>query len=95
MIKSKVLVNLPPKLLASIDHIALVESRTRSDLIREALRRYEENYKRVNGLAFDFIPDHSTSSGFRVATTFAGYTGPAANTYTNPSIYPNNKAQQT
>ena len=95
MIKSKVLVNLPPKLLASIDHIALVESRTRSDLIREASRRYEENYKRVNGLTFDFIPDISTSSGFRVATTLAGYAGPAANTYTNPSFYSNNKTQQT
>ena len=40
----KVLVALPPKLLTKIDHIAETEHRTRSDLIREALRRYEDAY---------------------------------------------------
>jgi metal-responsive CopG/Arc/MetJ family transcriptional regulator len=36
----KVLVAMPPKMLEQIDYIALAEHRTRSDLIREALRRY-------------------------------------------------------
>jgi CopG family transcriptional regulator/antitoxin EndoAI len=42
----KVLVALPPGLLEQIDFVAQVEHRTRSDLIREALRRYIENFKR-------------------------------------------------
>lgn len=36
----KVLVALPPKMLEEIDFTAQMEHRTRSDLIREALRRY-------------------------------------------------------
>lgn len=36
----KVLVALPPAMLEEIDYIAQLEHRTRSDLIREALRRY-------------------------------------------------------
>ncbi|MBK9144561.1 MAG: ribbon-helix-helix protein, CopG family [Cyanobacteria bacterium HKST-UBA02] len=43
----KVLVALPPGLLEQIDFVAQVEHRTRSDLIREALRRYIENFKRT------------------------------------------------
>lgn len=42
----KVLVALPPGLLEQIDFVAQVEHRTRSDLIREAMRRYIENFKR-------------------------------------------------
>ncbi len=42
----KVLVALPPGLLEQIDHVAQVEHRTRSDLIREALRRYIDNFRR-------------------------------------------------
>ena len=42
----KVLVALPPGLLEQIDFVAQVEHRSRSDLIREALRRYIENFKR-------------------------------------------------
>ena len=36
----KVLVAMPPGLLEQVDFIAQVEHRTRSDLIREGLRRY-------------------------------------------------------
>ena len=42
----KVLVALPPGLLEQIDFVAQVEHRTRSDLIREALRRYIDGFKR-------------------------------------------------
>lgn len=45
----KVLVALPPGLLEQIDFVAGVEHRTRSDLIREALRRYIETFKRTQG----------------------------------------------
>jgi metal-responsive CopG/Arc/MetJ family transcriptional regulator len=43
----KVLVALPPGLLEQIDFVAQVEHRSRSDLIREALRRYIENFKKT------------------------------------------------
>ena len=43
----KVLVALPSGLLEQIDYVAQVEHRTRSDLIREALRRYIETFKRT------------------------------------------------
>lgn len=36
----KVLIALPPAMLGQVDELAKVEFRTRSDLIREALRRY-------------------------------------------------------
>jgi metal-responsive CopG/Arc/MetJ family transcriptional regulator len=45
----KVLVALPPGLLEQIDLVAQVEHRTRSDLIREALRRYIDTFKRTQG----------------------------------------------
>jgi metal-responsive CopG/Arc/MetJ family transcriptional regulator len=43
----KVLVALPAGLLEQIDFVAQSEHRTRSDLIREALRRYIETFKRA------------------------------------------------
>lgn len=43
----KVLVALPPMMLEQIDFIAQAEHRTRSDLIREALRRYIEGFRRT------------------------------------------------
>lgn len=43
---AKVLVNLPDGLLLETDFIARSEHRNRSDLIREALRRYNENFRR-------------------------------------------------
>ncbi len=45
----KVLIALPPAMLEQVDFIAQVEHRTRSDLIREALRRYIEQFRRVQG----------------------------------------------
>lgn len=42
----KVLVALPPAMLQEIDSIARAEHRTRSDLFREALRRYMLEFKR-------------------------------------------------
>lgn len=41
----KVLIALPPAMLEQIDFAAQVEHRTRSDLIREALRRYLHNFR--------------------------------------------------
>lgn len=42
----KILVALPPGLLEQIDFVAQVEHRNRSDLIREALRRYLDAFRR-------------------------------------------------
>lgn len=42
----KVLIALPPAMLEQVDHIATIEHRTRSDLIREALRRYIDGFRR-------------------------------------------------
>lgn len=41
----KVLIALPPAMLEQVDFVAQVEHRTRSDLIREALRRYITTFK--------------------------------------------------
>lgn len=41
----KVLVALSPAFLEQVDFIAQVEHRTRSDLIRESLRRYLDAFK--------------------------------------------------
>lgn len=46
----KVLIALPPAMLLEVDAAALTEHRTRSDLIREALRRYLMNFKHENGM---------------------------------------------
>lgn len=45
----KILIALPPAMLEQVDHIAKCEHRTRSDLIREALRRYLDNFRRTQG----------------------------------------------
>lgn len=42
----KVLIALVPGMLEQIDFVAQCEHRTRSDLIREALRRYLQEFKR-------------------------------------------------
>lgn len=42
----KVLIALPPKMLEKVDFISDAEHRTRSDLIREALRRYIDSFDR-------------------------------------------------
>jgi predicted transcriptional regulator len=48
----KVLIALPPAMLEQVDFIAKCEHRTRSDLIREALRRYLDNFRRTQGQNF-------------------------------------------
>jgi len=47
----KVLIALPPAMLEQVDFIAQHEHRTRSDLIREALRRYLDNFRKNQGAA--------------------------------------------
>ncbi len=42
----KILVGLPAQLLSLVDQTATAECRTRSDLVREALRRYVDDYQR-------------------------------------------------
>lgn len=44
----KVLVALPAGMLEAVDFIALNEHRSRSDLIREALRRYINEFKKTH-----------------------------------------------
>lgn len=46
----KVLIAMPPAMLEQVDQIAKVEHRTRSDLIREALRRYLDNFRRLQSV---------------------------------------------
>lgn len=43
----KVLIALPNAMLEQADFVAQCEHRTRSDLIREALRRYLDNFRRT------------------------------------------------
>lgn len=45
----KVLIALPQAMLEEVDFVAQCEHRTRSDLVREALRRYIDNFKRTPG----------------------------------------------
>lgn len=44
----KVLIALPPAMLENVDYIASAEHRTRSDLIREALRRYIQTFNQTH-----------------------------------------------
>jgi metal-responsive CopG/Arc/MetJ family transcriptional regulator len=46
----KVLIALPPAMLEQVDWVAKQEHRTRSDLIREAIRRYINEYRIQNTL---------------------------------------------
>jgi metal-responsive CopG/Arc/MetJ family transcriptional regulator len=46
----KVLISLPPAMLEQVDFIAQEEHRTRSDLIRESLRRYLDNFRITHGI---------------------------------------------
>lgn len=56
-IPKKVLIALPPGLLMLIDDIAKAEFRTRSDLIREALRRYADNALKTKGVVINNATD--------------------------------------
>jgi metal-responsive CopG/Arc/MetJ family transcriptional regulator len=42
----KILIAIPSPMLERMDEIAQAEHRTRSDLVREAIRRYIENFTR-------------------------------------------------
>ncbi|MBK7747121.1 MAG: ribbon-helix-helix protein, CopG family [Candidatus Obscuribacter sp.] len=61
----KVLIALPPAMLEQVDFIAQCEHRTRSDLIREALRRYLDNFRRQQG-------SHLSVSTMEVSDSYAG-----------------------
>ncbi len=41
----KILIALPPSMLSECDFIAQQEHRSRSDLVRESLRRYVDNFR--------------------------------------------------
>jgi metal-responsive CopG/Arc/MetJ family transcriptional regulator len=43
------LISLPDAQLAQVDLVAAAEYRNHSDLVREALRRYVETYKKTQG----------------------------------------------
>lgn len=45
----KVLIAVPPVMLEKLDHIAAHEQRTRSELFRESLRRYIDNFEDKRG----------------------------------------------
>lgn len=64
----KVLVALPPAMLEQIDFIAHLEHRTRSDLIREALRRYTQAFKRDHAprSVDDIVPILPASASYAV-----------------------------
>jgi metal-responsive CopG/Arc/MetJ family transcriptional regulator len=62
----KVLVALPENLLKKVDFAAQSECRTRSDLIREALRRYLETFQRsqlIGATAVSVLEQAYASSG--------------------------------
>lgn len=56
----KVLIALPPAMLEEIDYIAGCEHRTRSDLIREAIRRYVSAFSRSAPLSI--VPTTTTEN---------------------------------
>ena len=60
MSAKKVLIALPNKMLEEIDALATTEHRTRSDLIKEALRRYLANANLINRAAI--VPPVSNSN---------------------------------
>lgn len=49
----KVLIAIPPGMLQETDFVAESEHRTRSDLIREALRRYLQTFRKELGGKID------------------------------------------
>ncbi|HEY9790638.1 MAG TPA: ribbon-helix-helix protein, CopG family [Candidatus Obscuribacterales bacterium] len=51
----KVLIALPEPMLNQADMVAGIECRSRSDLMREALRRYLDNFSRSRGGIADDI----------------------------------------
>ena len=59
----KVLIALPPAMLEQVDFVAQCEHRTRSDLIREALRRYLDQFRKTQGASMSV----ATIGGSKVA----------------------------
>ncbi|MBX9571669.1 MAG: ribbon-helix-helix domain-containing protein [Candidatus Obscuribacterales bacterium] len=59
----KVLIALPPAMLEQVDFIAQCEHRTRSDLIREALRRYLDNFRRSQNSSHMTVSTLETPQG--------------------------------
>lgn len=47
---SRFMISMPNKFLEEVDEFAQKEQRTRSELIREALRKYMNKSKKVNAL---------------------------------------------
>lgn len=64
---AKVLVNFQDEFLQEIDKIAELEHRTRSSLIREALRRYLSQYK--NDAAQDDILNKPSSNNHSIPSS--------------------------
>lgn len=70
----KVLVALPPGLLEQCDFVAACEHRNRSDLIREALRRYISEFTRGRrlvvvpggGVKLGELIEHSTAEKIEI-----------------------------
>lgn len=56
----KVLIAFPPAMLETIDFVAQVEHRTRSDLIREAVRRYLDIFRRTQGVNSALEPQQNS-----------------------------------
>jgi metal-responsive CopG/Arc/MetJ family transcriptional regulator len=61
----KVLIALPAAMLEQVDFIATEEHRSRSDLIREAIRRYADNFRNKQTPEFNaryFGPNRASSA---------------------------------
>lgn len=52
----KILIAVPPSLVEQLDMAAKYEHRTRSDLIREALRQYMDRYRKVGQVTIPESP---------------------------------------
>ncbi len=80
----KVLIALPSGLLEETDRIAHAEHRTRSDLIREALRRYSTDFRRNNGSPVVLAPPPGPAKVTSVA--LIPENGDQRWVYTNPTV---------
>jgi metal-responsive CopG/Arc/MetJ family transcriptional regulator len=69
-------------MLEQIDFIASIEHRTRSDLIRESLRRYIESFRRaqvprtateIQGMPFDLARKNSLEANAEALEKLAAY----------------------
>lgn len=58
----KILVGIPIGMLEEADRIAKTEHRTRSDLFREALRRYIENFNHIQKPSLTLVESKNESN---------------------------------